>query len=164
MNTKQLEKEFIRLKERVEELECTSDVHGDKLSLIQEVTNILNELPLGHTLMNRALNRSKLRYIRHVVIPRREAALKQIKEDKSMPAQLKENFIASERELITKAKRAVTHRTNFEKRSASTVRDAFGRLQGFLTEKKNKFLPQRKGKIECQESTKQPKTKNPNQQ
>ena len=147
MKKKQLEQELLELKQRVEELECTTDYHGNKISLIHEVASILNELPLGHTLMNRALNRSKLRYIRHVVIPRREKALQRIKEDNSMPEGIKMKFIASELELINKAKRAVTHRTNFEKKSASTVRDAFSKIQRFILNKKDKLLPQSKGRI-----------------
>ena len=65
-----------------------------------------------------------------------------------MPEGIKDKFIQSEIELIIKAKRAVSHRNQFERKSAFTVREAFGRLQRFLSKKKE-LLPQNKGRIDA---------------
>jgi len=132
---KELAQEIKDLEERINELETTTDIQADRMSVINEVMSILNELPLGHALVNRAKNRSKLRYLRHVVLPRRQKQLLKIQADKSIPEPIKEILTNDEIDLLVKAKRALHHREEFEHESAHKVRDAFMRLQKFLTER-----------------------------
>ena len=108
------------------------------LERIDEIIGILHELPLGHALINRAFNRSKLRYIKNIVIPRRERQILKLQADKTMPDSIKNVLIDENMELLVKAKRALLHRNSFEKMSANRVKGGFAKLQKILLEKFSK--------------------------
>jgi hypothetical protein len=118
----QLENELKSLQERVTDLECTTDSHSSKLSLIQEIISIMRELPVCRSLINRAVNRSKLRYLKQVVIPRRQSELVRLQFDKSMPESIKKKFTNDELKLIMTAQRAVCHREHFETKSMNIIK------------------------------------------
>jgi len=146
---KELEQELKSLEDRISELECTTDVNTSKISILDEIVGILNELPLGCSLINRAINRSKLRYLKHVVIPRRQKQILKIQMDESMPQPVKSMLIGDNADLLIKAKRTLYHREHFETKSSSKVRNSFIKLHNFLTKKieKPKLT---KGEERCQ--------------
>jgi len=134
----ELEADMQKLNERLSELEISTDVNSSKLSVTDEIIGILHELPLGHTLINRAFNRSKLRYIKHVVIPRRIRQILKLQADKSMSDSIKDVLIDENTQLLIQAKRALLHRSSFEKKSANRVRGGFIKLQKFFSKKQLK--------------------------
>jgi len=131
-----LENELKELKKRVEELEHLNDDGGQQLTIANEVFTVLGEFPLGRSLLNRAINRSKLRYLKQIVIPRREKALLKMAMDDSIPDTIKQQFSKDNIDLIIKARRAVKHRETFEEKSKHRVRSAFSKLQNFLDKTK----------------------------
>lgn len=140
VSTKKLEYEIKVLGERVEELQCTSDNHSSKLSLVEEILLVMREFPIGRSFINRAINRAKLRYLQQVVIPRRQDALLKIQMDKSMPEGIRRKFTDDELKLIIQAQRALHHRKYFEQRSTIKVKNILMRLQNFLTNHKQRRI------------------------
>ena len=127
--------EILFLNEKISELESTVDVHSKDISIVNEVLNILDRLPLGHTLINRARNKAKLRYLKYVVLPRRKQLLHEI-EKNGMPP----NIVSGEEELISKVWKDISHREHFEMRSAKTVDKAFSRLSEVVSKTHESFL------------------------
>ena len=140
VSTKKLEQEIKILGERVEELQCTADNHASKLSLMEEILLVMREFPIGRSFINRAINRSKLRYLSQVVIPRRQDALLKIQLDKSMPEGIRRKFTDDQLKLIIQSQRALHHRKFFEQRSTIKVKNILMRLQNFLTNHKQRRI------------------------
>jgi len=150
-NMKDLLNEMKDLKDRVTELEKTNDVTSKKISILDEVLAIISELPLGKALVNRAINRSELKYLKHVVLPRRQKELLRIQNEKGMPEELKDQFSEEEIDLINSAKRSISHRSFYEEKSSTTVREAFLRLHKFIgkikTPNRHLLINHHKGRI-----------------
>ena len=134
-DAKDLEQKIKILGDRIEELEANSDVTSSKIAIIDEIFGIFDELPLGHTLINRAINRSKLRYLKQIVLPRRKKHILKIQADDSMPEPVKDILIDESTDLFVKVCNSIKHRESFEKKSADKVQEGFERLHKLLIEK-----------------------------
>lgn len=122
------------LEDRVQELEHVTDSQSSHVSLFREIIEIFRELPIGRAFINRALNRVKLRYLKNVVLPRRQAQIEILKNEK-MPSGVKELLINDAILLLEKAKHDADHRLFFEKQSSYKVRSIFETLQKMFTKK-----------------------------
>lgn len=133
--------EIIRmLEERVLELESSVDSNTRKIMIVQEFLEILNDVSFGKALLNRAMNRVKLKHLKYEVIPRRQNELLKLQADRSISQELQEQFTAKQIDLLMKAHLAVKHRETYEKKASNRVITMFQNLQRFLSSQKKKAL------------------------
>jgi len=120
------------LEEKVQELEKTSDSVVNQFTIVREILSMLADFPLGKRIVNRAMNRAKLRYLKNVILPRRQKELMKIQTLK-MPEPIKAKFTDDELKLLMQAQRAICHREYYEKRSAEVVTKIMKRIQVMFT-------------------------------
>ena len=116
---------------RIEDLERANEITSENFAIFREIASIISEvkeLPVGRLVMNRALNRHKLNYLKFVVLPRRQKQLIEIHELKKMPSTLRKEFVDNELQLIKSATRSIIHRERFEKEAAEKVQYFFSNL------------------------------------
>jgi hypothetical protein len=115
------------LLQRVEELETANDSTQYRLAVLYELVDIVNELPGGKQIYNRALNRYRLKYLRSVVLPRRTKELMLLSRD-PMPTGIKQMFVDQQISLIKSVTRAIKHREYYESLATYTVTSALSQL------------------------------------
>lgn len=116
--------------QRIETLEQANEVTQHNFAFIRELSNIvleIKELSVGRLVMNRAINRQKLQYLKHIVLPRRQKQLVEIHQLK-MPPSIRKDYVNDELSLIKSATRKIIHRENYEKDAAQKVQSFFSRL------------------------------------
>jgi len=128
------------LKLRVEQLEVSNDATQYNLGIVKEIIAIIKEFPAGKTLINRATNRYKLRYLKLIILPRRKTALLELEKNETMPVDIRKTFMNRESILINKTMRALTRRESFEKKAAIVVGTFLGKLFTLV----NKHVKQKK--------------------
>lgn len=130
--------------ERLENLETNQDASQNNLAILTELVTILGEIPAGKKILNRAINRQSLNYLKNVVLPRRKAQLLEIATE-SMPEPIKNEFIEKEINLIKSTTRMIAHRESYEKSAAINVKNlllkVFRPKQKFLNHKEDVKCP-----------------------
>lgn len=136
-----------QLEERVQELEKTGDATVSRLAIINEVFSMFADFPIGRRIINRAINRSKLRYLKSIVVPRRQKKLMEIQMMK-MPEPIKAKFTDEALKGLIQIQRAIYHREGYEKKAGESVSKMVNRLQNMIFNFGRKRLEDSKSKPE----------------
>jgi hypothetical protein len=112
---------------RVEELEKSDDDVQYRLAILYELLAIVNELPSGKQIYNRALNRYRLKYLKEMVLPRRTLELMNLSHD-TMPQGIRDMFVDKQVNLIKSATRAIKHREYYESLAAYSIRSMLSQI------------------------------------
>lgn len=129
------------LSTRIEQLEIQNDSTQIDLNILRQVLHILSEFPAGKQIINRAINRYKLLKLTDDILPRRQETLKNLKDDSTIPSNIKNSFIKKEISLINTTNHAIKRRQRFERRAAKNVNYIFSKINDFLTKYKKRLSP-----------------------
>jgi hypothetical protein len=129
------------LSTRIEQLEIQNDTTQINLNILQQILNILSEFPAGKQIINRAINRYKLLKLTDDILPRRQETLKNLKDDATIPSNIKNSFIKKEISLINTTNHAIKRRQRFERTAAKNVNFIFSKINDFLAKHKKHLSP-----------------------
>lgn len=107
---------------RIERLETTNDATERNFSLIRELINIVQEIPIGRLIIRRAENKQRLFNLKNNILPRRQKQLLEIIDMSDIPKPIKQTFINDELKLINSTTRAIIHRENYEQQATLGVK------------------------------------------